>query len=213
MRAKPFLLAVVGGSASGKTRLAHALADHFASHDAYVIPEDDYYVDAGHQPGFVASDFNFDEPAAKDHALLASHLAALRDGQSVDAPQYDFTTHCRCEETVGRAPAGVLIVEGLHLLASPELAAQFDLTIFVDACDATRLTRRIQRDVAERGRTEDFVKQQFDEIVRPMHDLHVEPQREAADLVVENMGAPDFEALARPVLERIELQQDAPLKA
>lgn len=212
MSSRPFLLAVVGGSASGKTRLAHALADHFASHDAYVIPEDDYYVDAGNQAGFIASDFNFDEPAAKDHALLASHLAALREGLPVEAPQYDFTTHCRCHQTVARAPAGVLIVEGLHLLASPELAAQFDLTIFVDACDTTRLARRIQRDVAERGRTEDFVKQQFEQIVRPMHDLHVEPQRAAADLVVENMGAPDFEALAKPVVERIGQQQDTPQK-
>ena len=213
MRTKPFLLAVVGGSASGKTRLAHALADHFSDHDAYVIPEDDYYVDAGRQPGFVASEFNFDEPAAKDHDLLASHLAALREGETVEAPQYDFATHCRCARTVERAPAAVLIIEGLHLLASPALAAQFDLTIFVDACDATRLTRRIQRDVAERGRTEAFVKRQFDEIVRPMHALHVEPQREGADLVVANMGAPDFETLAKPVVDRIALQQGALLPA
>jgi uridine kinase len=213
MSRRPFLLGIVGGSASGKTRLAHALADHFANHDAYVIPEDDYYVDAGHQPGFIASDFNFDEPAAKDHALLAKHLAALRAGRPVEAPQYDFTTHCRRSQTVERAPAGVLIVEGLHLLASPALAAQFDLTIFVDACDTTRLSRRIQRDVAERGRSEDFVKQQFDEIVRPMHDLHVEPQREAADLVVENMGAPDFEELARPVVNLIGLQSGKPQNA
>lgn len=212
MRAKPFLLAIVGGSASGKTRLAHAVADHFASQSAYVIAEDDYYVDAGHQPGFVAANFNFDEPAAKDHGLLASHLAALRDGRSVEAPQYDFTTHCRSDKTVVRAPAGVLIVEGLHLLASPELAAQFDLTIFVDACEATRLARRVQRDVAERGRTEVSVKRQFDEIVRPMHVLHVEPQRDAADLVVENMGAPDFETLARPVVVRIAQQRGHPIK-
>ncbi len=209
---KPFLLAVVGGSASGKTRLAHALADHFSSHDAYVIPEDDYYVDAGNQPGFSASDFNFDEPAAKDHALLASHLAALRQGLPVEAPQYDFTTHCRCDTTVARVPAAVMIVEGLHLLASPELAAQFDLSIFVDACDTTRLSRRIQRDVAERGRTEAFARQQFEQIVRPMHELYVEPQRETADLVVENMGAPDFDALARPVVDRVSLPPQPPLK-
>ncbi|WP_417490353.1 uridine kinase [Maricaulis sp.] len=212
MTQTPFLLAVVGGSASGKTRLAQALADHFAAHDAYVIPEDDYYVDAGNQPGFSASEFNFDEPAAKDHDLLADHLAALRQGRMVEAPQYDFTTHCRCGATVARAPAAVMIVEGLHLLASPQLAAQFDLTIFVDACDTTRLTRRIQRDVAERGRTEAFARQQFEQIVRPMHDLYVEPQREAADLVVENMGAPDFDALARPVVERVALAPQPLLK-
>lgn len=204
MSRTPLLIAVSGGSASGKSRIAAELAAHYAGLGAYVIPEDDYYVDAGNQPGFDARSFNFDEPAAKDHALLMQDLDCLRRGESVEAPLYDFTTHCRSSETTQRQPAGVIILEGLHVLADARLCRRFDLTVFVHACDATRLTRRIERDVAERGRTADFARYQFEEIVRPMHDLHVEPQRDAADLVIDNMGAPDFTALARPVIARID---------
>ncbi len=204
MSRPPLLIAVSGGSASGKSRIAAELAGHYAGLDAYVIPEDDYYVDAGNQPGFDARSFNFDEPAAKDHALLIADLDRLRKGESIDAPLYDFTTHCRSRETRRCEPAGVIILEGLHVLADPQLGKRFDLSIFVHACDATRLDRRIERDVAERGRTAEFARHQFEQIVRPMHDRHVEPQREAADLVIENMGAPEFARLAAPVITRID---------
>jgi len=203
---QPFLLAVTGGSASGKTRLAQALAEEFIAHDCYVIPEDDYYIDAGNMPGFDANTFNFDEPAAKDHSLLEAHLKALQSGQTIESPQYDFATHCRARTSKKRAPAPVLIVEGLHLLATPSLASVFDLTVFVDATDETRLERRIARDVAERGRTKDFVQQQFANLVRPMHDTHVEPQKLLADLVIENMGAPEFLSLGKSVIQRVEQQ-------
>lgn len=204
MSRQPLLIAVSGGSASGKSRIAAELASHYSGLGAYVIPEDDYYVDAGNQPGFDARSFNFDEPAAKDHALLRQDLDRLRRGESVDAPVYDFTTHCRSRQTTRRDPARIIILEGLHVLADDGLCQRFDLSIFVHACDATRLARRIERDVAERGRTAEFARHQFEEIVRPMHDRHVEPQREAADLVIENMGAPDFPTLAAPVITRID---------
>jgi uridine kinase len=198
------LLAVTGGSASGKTRLAQAVAGHFAAQACYVIPEDDYYVDAGNMPGFDPAVFNFDEPAAKQHDLLAAHLDALRDGRSIETPQYDFATHCRCHHTIRRSPARVMIVEGLHLLTNPALAAVFDLTVFVDASDEIRFKRRLARDVAERGRTPESVYHQFETLVRPMHDAHVEPQKARAQLVIENMGQPDFVALAQPVISQIE---------
>ncbi|MHA6287758.1 uridine kinase [Maricaulis sp. CAU 1757] len=197
------LIAIVGGSASGKTRLAHSLARQLAALDAYVIKEDDYYVDAGNLPGFDPLQFNFDEPAAKDHDLLRHHLAQLKSGQVVDAPRYDFTTHCRCATSIECAPAPVIVVEGLHLLATPELAALFDLSVYVDACQETRFRRRLARDIAERDRTPQFVRDQFDSLVQPMHVAHVEPQKQNADLVIENMGAPNFEILVRPILSRL----------
>jgi uridine kinase len=198
-----FLLGIVGGSASGKSRLAEALARHYAPQGAYVIPEDDYYVDAASIPDFDPGTFNFDEPAAKEHDLLAAHLGALKTGRPVEAPLYDFATHRRRPETVVRAPAPVVLVEGLHLLASEAIAGTLDLAVFVDACSLTRFERRLQRDVTERARTPESVKHQFETIVEPMHARHVEPQRDRADLVVENMGEPDFDALARPVIERV----------
>jgi len=203
---QPFLLAVTGGSASGKTRLAQALAEEFVAHGCYVIPEDDYYIDAGNMPGFDANTFNFDEPAAKDHGLLEAHLKALQTGQSIESPQYDFASHCRANTCLQRNPAPVLIVEGLHLLATPSLASVFDLTVFVDATDDVRLERRLARDVAERGRTPEFVQHQFASLVRPMHDTHVEPQKQLADLVIENMGAPEFLSLGKTVIQRVEQQ-------
>lgn len=204
MSVRCLLIGVTGGSASGKSRIADQIAAHYRALEAYVIPEDDYYVDAGNQPGFDARTFNFDEPAAKDHGLLADDLDRLRAGETVQAPLYDFATHCRSLETVERSPAGVIILEGLHVLANNRLARCFDLTIFVDACDTTRLNRRIERDVAERGRTAEFARHQFETLVRPMHDRHVEPQRAAADLVIENMGAPDFARLAKPAIQHID---------
>jgi uridine kinase len=207
MSGEVFLLGIVGGSASGKSRLADALAQHFAPHGAYVIPEDDYYIDATSIPDFDPGTFNFDEPAAKEHDLLADHLGRLKAGTAVDAPLYDFTTHRRREATVMRTPAPLILVEGLHLLASPAIAGALDLAVFVHACEKTRYARRLERDVSERARTPDSVRRQFETIVQPMHERHVEPQRHRADLVVENMGRPDFDALARPVIERVETQR------
>lgn len=198
-----FLVGIAGGSASGKTRLARALARRLSPAGAYVIKEDDYYVDAGGLPGFDPAQFNFDEPAAKDHALLLDHLRALKAGRKVRAPRYDFTTHRRRPGTTTRAPAPVILVEGLHVLAAREIAELFDLSVYVEACRETRFRRRLARDIAERGRTPHFVRDQFETLVEPMHCAHVEPQRDRADLVVENMGAPDFAALAEPILARM----------
>lgn len=207
MSQSPVLIAIAGGSASGKSRFAEAVARALSDGGCTVIAEDDYYVDAGNLPGFDPHRFNFDEPAAKDHNLLVQHLQALKSGKAVDCPIYDFTTHCRAAETVRRSPDPVVIVEGLHVLASETLRACFDLTVFVYACDATRLARRVDRDVAERGRTAEFARHQFETHVRPMHDLHIEPQRAFADLVIDNMGAPDFDILVRPVIAAIQARQ------
>ncbi len=195
------LVAIVGGSASGKTRLAYAIAD--AIPGAYVIKEDDYYLDAKQLENFDPSTFNFDEPASKQHDLLVQHLLSLKAGHGVDIPQYDFATHSRKAATRHCDPAPVIIVEGLHAVASPELAELFDLIIYVSATRPVRFERRLRRDVAERGRTPESVKRQFDSIVEPMHMLHVEPQKPLADIIITNMGPPDFDCLAEPVIERL----------
>lgn len=197
------LVAIVGGSASGKTRLAHAVAGAFP--DGYVIKEDDYYRDAAGLESFDPATFNFDEPAAKEHDLLIDHLKALKAGQAVNIPQYDFTTHSRAPQTQHCRPTSLIVVEGLHAVATASLARLFDLVVYVSATRPVRFARRLQRDVAERGRTPESVKHQFETIVEPMHTLHVEPQKPRADLIVTNMGPPDFKGLAEPVLDRLRL--------
>ena len=183
------LIAITGGSGSGKSTLAQALAAALGPDQAVVVLEDWYYVDAAALPDFDASTFDFDHVAARDHALLARHLADLKAGRAVEAPIYSLIHH-------GRDPGGapvpalpVVIVEGIHLLATPEVAALFDLKVFVDTPADIRFIRRLLRDQAERGRTAQSVIDQYLKTVRPGHERFTEPGRALADFVVADQTA------------------------
>jgi len=177
------LIAITGGSGAGKTTIARALARRLGA-GAVVIAEDDYYRCASTIPNFDAATHNFDAPDAKEHALLAEHLSLARSGVAFDKPIYDLVTHRRRADVERIVHANTLIVEGIHLLATPELRALFDVKIYVDADEALRLARRMIRDAETRGRTPRSVMMQFFTTVRPMHDAHVAPQRAFADLVL-----------------------------
>ena len=193
---RPFIVAVAGGSASGKTSLARHLASALRPLRTAVVPEDAYYFSV---PGGRAEDgapYNFDRPETKDFALLLQHLGSACRGESFDRPVYDFATHTRQDETVRIQPCDVLIVEGMHNLGDEPLRALADLTVFVAAGEDIRLARRLMRDVAERGRESGATERQFRTVVAPMHDVHVEPLRAHAMCVVENAGN-DAELLMR----------------
>lgn len=177
-------IGITGGSGSGKTTMARALAKALAPHSVALIGEDDYYRCSTSYPNFDPLTHNFDEPAAKDDALLCQHLAMARDGLPFDKPLYDLKTHKRRPETERIEPADFVIVEGLHVLATDDLCAAFDFALFMDAAESLRLGRRMIRDVEERARTPQSVLKQWFEHVQPMHVLHVEPQAERADLVM-----------------------------
>lgn len=177
----PRLIAITGGSGAGKTCIARALAQRIA---APVIAEDDYYRCASNFPGFDPLAHNFDAPDAKEHTLLAAHLALAKAGAAFDKPVYDLATHRRRPERERIPAAETLIVEGLHLLVRPDLRALFDLTIYVEADEAVRLARRMLRDAATRARTPHAIKAQFYANVAPMHVVHVAPQRALADIVL-----------------------------
>jgi uridine kinase len=200
MSAQTTILYIGGGSASGKTELARALSR--ARPDILALSEDDYYRCASTIPGFDPTRHNFDEPAAKDLALLGAHLDTLRSGASIVRPDYDFASHRRLPTGIACAPAPLIVLEGMHALSDPDLRARFDLAVFVDAPEELRLSRRLMRDVRERERSIDSVIDQFRDTVRPMHELHIAPQRAHANLVLSSeSGTPD--QLAVQVLARL----------
>ena len=184
MSVASLLVGIAGGSGSGKTTLAMGVAEAMPPGQVVAIPHDAYYRDLGHLAFEERVGCNFDEPAALDNERLVEELGQLRTGQAIARPNYDFTTHTRLTETTWVAACPVVIVEGILVLAIPALLPLLGLKVFVDTSERTRLARRIERDVAERGRTREAAETQYVHLTRPMHDLHVEPSRCRADLVV-----------------------------
>ena len=183
------LIAITGGSGSGKSTLAEALISALPDGVATLIREDSYYKDAASVPGFDPATHDFDHVDARDHDLLIRDLTSLKNGQDIVAPIYSFITH-------GREPGGepvraaeVVIIEGTHLLCNPQLAALFDVKVFVDTPADIRFIRRLLRDQAERGRTADSVVSQYLLTVRPGHEAFTEPSRIHADFIVADATA------------------------
>lgn len=215
----PFIVAVTGGSASGKSTFADALRRQLSPYDVRLIGEDEYYGDHADEPGFDPQRFNFDDVAAHDHALMSDQLRKLKAGKTIHAPLYDFLTHKRLAQTREVKPADVIIVEGIHVLADPILRDLYDFSVFVDAPADIRLARRLLRDVRERGRSVESVVTQYLRTVRPMHLAHTEPGKDEADLVVTNDAAaaspelealsPSFDRLASPAAAKIRELLDA----
>lgn len=183
-----FIVAVAGGSASGKTCFARDLAEALRPLSAAIVEEDFYYHPASVRGAGDVTTYNFDRPETKDFALLVQHLRAGQAGEAFHRPHYDFPTHERTGEVTAVPPCDVLIVEGLHNLTIAEIRSLADLSVFVEAGTALRRERRVARDVAERGRLKHDTERQFDAVVEPMHQMHVEPQKHVAALVVVNEG-------------------------
>ena len=187
MTRAPLVIGIAGGTGSGKTTLAQRLLDELGP-DVSLLEHDWYYRDRSAVPEHEREDINYDEPAALDNALLASHLAELRAGNAVECPQYDFATHTRRSSTRCVRPSRIVAVEGILLFAIPELCSAFDLRIFVDTDDDIRLLRRIRRDIVDRRRDIASIQGQYYATVRPMHLLHVAPSKRQAHLVVPEGG-------------------------
>jgi uridine kinase len=180
---KPRVILVAGGTASGKTSLAQAYA---RKHGALLLQHDRYYFDVPDP-----SRHNYDTPEALDTARMVSDLALLREGLPAELPIYHFATHRRLPTVERVQPAALIVVEGILVLADAALRQLADLRVFVHADADLRLCRRLRRDMLERGRTADSVLHQYLGTVRPMHNLHVEPSRRHAELVLSGEDPPD----------------------
>ena len=178
-------IGIAGGTGSGKTTLTEHLAARFGS-DISVVHHDNYYKRQD-RPFAERCLQNYDHPVAFDTDLMIEDLKALKRGETIHCPVYDYAIHNRTDETVEIKPTKVVIVEGILIFASPELCDLMDMKVFVDTDADVRILRRIVRDVKERGRTLDSVVTQYLTTVKPMHALFVEPTRAYAD-VVTNSG-------------------------
>ena len=185
---RPLVVGIAGGTGSGKTTVAHKLAAAMPAGRCVTIEHDAYYRDQSHLSAAERARINYDHPASLESDLLAVHLRDLRAGKTVEVPIYDFANHTRRPETRQLVPARVIIVEGILVFTEPALREQLDIKIFVDTDSDIRLIRRIRRDLEQRGRTFQSVRDQYYATVRPMHLEHVEPSKRWADLIVPEGG-------------------------
>ncbi|MBD5213926.1 MAG: uridine kinase [Bacteroidales bacterium] len=182
------IIGIAGGTGSGKTTVVNKIIDSFPAGEVAVIPQDSYYKDSSHVPVEERSKINFDEPAAIEWTLLVDHLKKLKEGKAVEMPTYSYLTCTRQEETVHVEPRDVVIVEGILVLTDPVLRDMMDVKCFVDADADERLIRVISRDCIERGRTPQMVIDRYEEVLKPMHSMYIEPTKRFADLIIPQGG-------------------------
>jgi len=184
----PILIGVAGGSGSGKTTVSRAILERVHPDHIALIQHDMYYRDRSALPPAERARINYDHPDSLETDLLVAHLRELRAARAVEIPQYDFALHVRKKETRRVAPLPAILVDGILIFTDAALRQLFDMKIFVDTDADLRFIRRLERDIAERGRTRESVVAQYMETVRPMHLEFVEPSKRYADVIIPEGG-------------------------
>lgn len=184
LRMSPFVIGVAGGSGSGKTTVVRRIVESLGLDQVTLLQHDRYYRDRNDLRLEERAALNYDHPNSLETNLLVQHVGDLKSGRPVDVPLYDFTRHARLTETETFQPRRALIVEGILIFADAALRDLMDIKVFVDTDSDTRFIRRLQRDVAERGRTMESVIDQYQSTVKPMHLEFVEPSKRYADVII-----------------------------
>ena len=183
------IIGIAGGTGSGKTTVVNKIINTLPQGEVAVLPQDSYYKDSSHVPVEERSKINFDEPAAIEWPLLVRHLRELKEGKTIEMPTYSYLTCTRQPETITVEPREVVIVEGILVLTDPTLRSMLDVKVFVDAEADERLIRVIARDCVERGRTPQMVLNRYQDVLKPMHEMYIEPSKKTADLIVPQGGS------------------------
>jgi len=178
------IIAIAGGSGSGKTTFAREVQKELGDHNCGLIYQDSYYFDQSDKFDKDGGAVNFDHPSAIDFELLASHLRYLKQDIDVKIPIYEFSSHSRKVESIHFPCRKIILVDGILLLGQDVLKPLFDRSYFIDCPEEIRFERRLKRDVEERGRTAEGVKAQFEAQVKPMHDQFVETSRTNASRII-----------------------------
>ena len=182
------VIGIAGGTGSGKTTVVTKIINKLSCNKVVVLPQDSYYKDSSHIPPEERSKINFDEPDAIEWDLLVAHLEQLKNGVSVEVPTYSYITCTRQKETIKVDPCDVVIVEGILVLNDEKLRGMMDVKVFVDADADDRLIRVIHRDCIERGRTPKIVIDRYEEVLKPMHNMYIEPTKKYADIIIPQGG-------------------------
>ncbi len=188
LRRAALVIGIAGGSGSGKTTVAQEILQRVGPDRIAFLQHDSYYKDLSGLPPTQRAEVNFDHPNSLETDLLIEHIAALRDGKAVEVPIYDFSAHSRTARTFTVQPRRVILVEGILIFTEAALREMFDVKIFVDTDSDIRFIRRLERDIAERGRTTESVIKQYQATVRPMHLEFVEPSKRYADVIIPEGG-------------------------
>jgi uridine kinase len=179
------IIGIAGGTGSGKTTVVHQIMNELPETEVGIISQDSYYKQNIGMSYEERSNINFDHPRAIDFELLVEHLKDLKNGKTIDQPVYSFVTHNRTDDTIS-THRKVMIVEGILILANPELREMFDIKVFVHADSDERLIRRLKRDIAERGRDMEEVLNRYQTTLKPMHQQFIEPTKAFADIIIPN---------------------------
>ena len=182
------IIGICGGTGSGKTTIARKIVEAVGKENVVLVEQDSYYRNLADMPLDERRQANFDHPDSIDSDMLVNHIRRLKQGLHVDMPLYDFRTHTRSDEIERIEPKPVVIVEGILIFAETRVLDLLDVRVFVDTPDDIRFIRRLQRDIAERGRTVDSVIAQYYRTVRPMHHEFVEPSKRNADIIIPEGG-------------------------
>lgn len=182
------IILVAGGSASGKTYVTNKVISNINSENIVRVTIDDFYKDNSNLTLEERKKINFDHPKSIDFKLLYDVLSSLKEGKEVDIPTYDFTVHCRSNITKHVVPKKIIIVEGIFALVNKRIRELSDLNIFINASSENRFLRRLKRDQEERGRTFEYVVNQYVNVVAPAYEEIIAPTKMFADLIVSNDG-------------------------
>lgn len=183
------IIGIAGGTGSGKTTVARSVINRLGADKVTFISQDNYYKDNPHLTLAEREKINYDHPFAFDNELLVEHLELLKAGMPAFAPVYDFTIHARSKtETLELHPNHIAIIEGLHVLSDENLRKLLDIKVFVDTDPDVRILRRVVRDIEERGRTIQSVRNQYLSTVKPMHEAFIEPSKKYADVIIPEGG-------------------------
>lgn len=185
---QPYLVGVAGGTGSGKTTVARKIAGAAPRGAVTILEHDSYYLDRPDLTYEARCLLNFDHPESLETSLLLHHVRALKQGRAVEVPIYDFKHHRRSDEVRRVEPSPIVVVEGILIFSDADLRAELDLKIFVDTDADIRVLRRARRDMEQRGRSFESVREQYYGTVRPMHLQFVEPSKRWADVILPEGG-------------------------